>query len=117
MIKNYMEDLVDSHLKDILEDNKAGYADVCKCEECISAIEAYALNRLKTLYVTTKAGEVYGEYGSRELQERADILKMLAIAIGVVHTTAHKPLMPHPEKQETPQDEALKMFLRSVSAE
>lgn len=110
-----MEDLVHFHLAQLLADEDGTYKGICKCDDCIADMEVYALNRLKTYYVTTKVGEVYGEYQNKEQQELADITKMLTLAIEEVRTKAHRP--PQTEQSTAAVDGALDMFLRSVAKE
>ncbi len=81
MVQNYMETLVSKALKAELKDNAHKYMDVCQCPSCIAAIEVIALNRLKPFYVTTIAGEVYGEYQSKEAQSTSDV--MVALGMGI----------------------------------
>lgn len=90
MLKNYMEDLVDLWLPRIFRDDPAKYADVCKCQACISKIKAEALNRLKPFYVTGKAGEVFGEYAVKEVQYKTDLVIAIGSAIEVVRAQAHR---------------------------
>ncbi|MEG1083729.1 MAG: late competence development ComFB family protein [Hydrogenoanaerobacterium sp.] len=119
MLKNYMEDSVSFYLKRILSDNKQ-YNDVCKCDDCISAIEADALNHLRTFYITTKEGEVYGEYSNREQQEIADIMQMLTLAIEKVRGRGHDGVLSDAAQLKAAgerQADALQMFLHSVAAE
>ena len=46
MLKNYMEDVVEHFLLDVLNE----YDNICKCEQCINDIKAIALNNLKPLF-------------------------------------------------------------------
>ena len=80
MVKNYMEDLVDQILMDILNNNE-DYKDVCRCDSCISDIKAKALNNIKPFYITGKKGEIYGEYFIREFQNNTNIVMEVVKAI------------------------------------
>lgn len=78
MIHNYMATLVNNTLADELASNPHKYTGVCQCPHCLAYIKACALNALSPYYVTTLAGEVFGEYASKEKQNRAEVL----VAIG-----------------------------------
>lgn len=85
MVKNYMEELVDQILMDLLQNNK-DYENVCSCASCINDIKAKALNNIKPFYVTGKKGEVYGEYFIREFQNNTNIVMEVAKAIECVNS-------------------------------
>lgn len=76
-----METLVREGLQKELNDNPHKYEDLCRCPSCMAAIQAVALNELPPFYVTGVAGEVYGEYRNKDLQNYSDIL--VAIAKGI----------------------------------
>lgn len=78
MVQNYMETLVDNALKSEFRDHPDKYVSVCKCPSCIAYIKATALNDLAPFYVTSLAGEVFGEYQNKGLQQMAEVL----VAIG-----------------------------------
>lgn len=78
MISNYMETIVANTLEDELKSNPQKYTDVCRCPECMAIAKCVALNNLPPFYVTSLAGEVFGEYGLKEQQNRSDVL----VAIG-----------------------------------
>lgn len=84
MVENYMAGMVERVLKTELTENPASYTDVCQCPSCIAHIKAIALNELPPFYVTTVAGEVYGEYRHKEQQNLSDV--MVAVARGVEAT-------------------------------
>lgn len=92
MLKNYMEDLVEQYLADILEESAEEYASVCQCSECLLKIKMEALNNLPPFYVTCKTGEVYGAYaGIKEQQRKANTVMMIARAIKTVsESTDHR---------------------------
>lgn len=90
MLKNYMEELVDYYVKQVIEDNHELYPSLCKCAACVAEIKAETLNHLKPFYITCKTGEVYGEYNIKEQQETADLIKEIAKAIETVHARAHR---------------------------
>ncbi len=83
MIRNYMEDLVDQLLNELL-DNNADYADVCRCECCMDDIKAKALNNIQPFYITGKTGEVYGEFFTREYQNSTNMVMEVVKAIECV---------------------------------
>lgn len=82
MIINYMEKVVDEYLDKILSDPI--YSSICKCQQCRDDILAKALNNMKPLYITTKAGEVFAEYTNLEIQHQAELIKEVINAINFV---------------------------------
>ncbi len=80
MLKNYMEDVVEHLLPDVL----AKYDNVCKCKECVDDIKAIALNNLTPLYFTSRKGGVFNKINEMEAQFEADTLKELTKAMEVV---------------------------------
>ncbi len=80
MVKNYMEDLVENSLHEILE----GYPKLCKCEECLDDIRAIALNKLKPVYFVESRGSVHSKLNSLESQFKTDIVTELIKSIEVV---------------------------------
>ncbi|MDL2252574.1 late competence development ComFB family protein [Ruminococcaceae bacterium OttesenSCG-928-I18] len=89
MVKNYMQEQVAVMLEEELEDHGEKYKELCQCPACIAAVQAAALNHLPPFYVTCVAGEVFGEYRNKELQNYSDIL--VAIAKGVEETLRDDP--------------------------
>ncbi len=85
LVKNFMEELVDQILMDLLENNE-DYKHVCRCECCINDIKAIALNNIKPFYITGKKGEVYGEYYIREFQNNTNIIMEVVKAIERVNS-------------------------------
>ena len=91
MVQNYMESLVAEALKTELVDHAAKYQSVCTCPQCLARIQAVALNHLDPFYVTCIAGEVYGEYRSREAEHMSQV--MVALGKGFDDVARH-PLHP-----------------------
>ncbi len=89
MVKNYMEQLVSDTLKKELTDNRDAYPLICFCPECILEIKATALNILSPFYVTCVAGEVFGEYRSKEIQNLSDVV--VAVVKGIEQLIATHP--------------------------
>jgi competence protein ComFB len=77
MIKNYMEEVVDVLLPDLLKE----YNNICTCEKCIEDIKAIALNRLKPCYVVTRKGLLYTKIDEMAIQFKADVFNELTKAI------------------------------------
>lgn len=71
----------------------------CECEQCVDDIQAIALNRLPSRYVSTAEGNIYvkAEYFDPQLQ--SDVLRELAMAAGVVGA---KPRHGQPETRNQP---------------
>lgn len=80
MIRNYMEDLVETILPEILE----GYPNICKCKECLDDIKAKALNQLKPLYFVESRGSVFSKLNSLQSQFETDIVTELIKAIDLI---------------------------------
>lgn len=80
MVKNYMEDLVENALAEIIEN----YPNMCKCKKCMDDIMAKSLNQLQPLYFSEDRGNVYSKLNSLESQFKTDILTELVKAIEVV---------------------------------
>lgn len=74
-IKNYMEDLVEELLGEVLNQ-----MDICKCQKCKNDICAIALNNLKPLYVASPKGRVYVKIDMLKQQARADVLAAITQA-------------------------------------
>ena len=58
--------------------------DMCKCEICVSNINAIALNKLKPCYVTTQKGELFARAGQANLTEKTEVKIEVVRAIEVV---------------------------------
>jgi len=83
MVINYAELYVKQFLDDILKTDP-NYSNVCKCEHCMDDILAKALNNIKPFYITSKTGEVFAEYNSLEIQNKAEVIKEVINAIEFV---------------------------------
>ena len=80
LFKNYMEEVVDSTLDEILSHRD----DICKCERCRMDIKALALNHLPAKYVVTDMGYVYTKINELEAQFKADVTVAVTNAMKVV---------------------------------
>ena len=78
-IRNYMEEIVFSQMRDILRD-----INVCNCEKCIMDIAALALNDLPPRYVVSNIGELYSKVNSLEQQFEVDIMTAIIKAAVIV---------------------------------
>lgn len=76
---NVTELIVVERLNKILEDS-----DCCKCEICMNDMIAYALNRLRNIYVNTSKGELITRAKASELQNSIDIDVAVMQAIQVI---------------------------------
>ncbi|MEJ8553639.1 late competence development ComFB family protein [Tepidibacter sp. Z1-5] len=84
-LKNYMEDLVDIHLKKLLEE----YKDICKCHKCILDIKAMALNNLKPRYGATQRGNVFIRIDESTNESNVKIISEIIKAIETVSKNPH----------------------------
>lgn len=82
MVKNYMEDLVENSLNEIL----SSYPNICKCDECKDDIRAITLNKFKPIYFVEAKGNVYSKLDSLESQFKTDIVTELIKSIEVVYS-------------------------------
>jgi len=78
-IKNYMEEIVFSLIKDVLEDVK-----VCNCEKCILDIAAIALNELPSKYIVSEKGELYFKVDLLRQQFEVDVISAITKAAVLV---------------------------------
>lgn len=79
-IKNYMEDLVESYLDQILSQCK----DVCKCAKCRKDIAAIALNNLPPHYSASQRGQVLTKANLLGKQVEADVISAITKGITIV---------------------------------
>ncbi|MEG0692616.1 MAG: late competence development ComFB family protein [Oscillospiraceae bacterium] len=88
MVKNYTEVIVDYLINDlILNEEKNFFA--CTCDACMDNIRAITLNALKPFYITCKVGEVFGDFQSKEIQNRVDVLTEVVRAKEIVAKNPH----------------------------
>ncbi|MDP4087705.1 MAG: late competence development ComFB family protein [Bacillota bacterium] len=80
MVRNYMEDILDLILPNVLNDCNG----ICKCSQCVEDIKAIALNNLQPHYVVTEKGMVYTKVNELVVQFRADVIKEAVRAIDIV---------------------------------
>lgn len=79
-IKNYMEDLVENQLEDIMKENNCS----CFCDRCKADIMAIALNNLPTKYVATEHDAKYTKLALYESQCSIDVITQITNAIKIV---------------------------------
>lgn len=77
--KNYMEELVDGKL-----DNLMGQAAMCCCHECRSAVKEQALSKLPPLHVTCISEDVHARFAAMALQMQADIITAILCSVETV---------------------------------
>ena len=76
-LTNESEEVVIEELEQQLEDKNES---ICRCEECILDMAAFALSKLPTAYRATFAGRLYAQqYHSGALREQ--IIKAVSTAI------------------------------------
>ncbi|SHJ29202.1 competence protein ComFB [Clostridium amylolyticum] len=80
MIKNYIEDVVERLVPEILNE----YTDICKCPMCVEDIKAIALNRIPPKYSVSEKGLLYIKTNELITQFKMDIVKEIVIAINIV---------------------------------
>lgn len=80
LVKNYMEDIVDIIVPNIVNE----HANICNCENCLEDIKAITLNHLKPFYVATEKGRIYTKVNELVVQFRTDVIKEVVLAMDVV---------------------------------
>lgn len=83
-VKNYMEELVEEVLGEVLE-----RMEMCKCEKCKNDICAIALNNLKPMYATSQKGRVFIKISMLKQQSKADVLSEVTRAAKKVAMDKH----------------------------
>lgn len=78
-IKNYMEEVVFSLMKEVLDD-----INVCNCEKCKMDIAAIALNDLPPRYIVSDKGELYSKVNSLKQQFEVDVISAVTKAAVLV---------------------------------
>ncbi len=96
-MKNYVEVIVDEVIMDLVSNEEKTFF-ACTCEFCMDNIKAMALNRLKPFYVTCKVGEVFGNFQSKEVQNRVDVLAEIVRAKEIVAKNPHHDDSNYPTK-------------------
>lgn len=79
-VKNYMEEIVEMLLDDVLKD-----LNVCKCKLCREDITALALNSLPPKYIATEKGERYSKLNFLRQQFEVDIISAVTMAAMTVN--------------------------------
>jgi competence protein ComFB len=82
LIINYVEQVVDRVLPEILEN----YDDICKCETCLEDMKAYALNNIKPLYFVREKGKLYSRINESLVQFNADVHRAVIQAVERIST-------------------------------
>lgn len=81
-LNNYMEELAETCLKDLLSEYKrASFSD-----SAIQDIKALALNRLWPMYTTTTSGKDFLKKVVEEDKVEQDIIRELRVAIDIVRS-------------------------------
>ena len=79
-IHNYMEDVVNDVLAEIIRERK-DVEELCKNEPSKFDIVALTLNHLLPKYIVTDKGRIYTKLQELVLQSRADVIRELTKAI------------------------------------
>ena len=74
-MNNYMEEIVQDMIGDILKDIK-----MCSCERCQIDVAAKALNDLPPQYIVTRKGEVYSKVNNLRAQFEVDVISAITKA-------------------------------------
>ncbi len=79
-VKNYMEEVVDRVIENVLKD-----MDICKCDICKTDIKALALNELIPKYVVTQKGELYVKLSYLDPQFETDAASSIVKSAEIVN--------------------------------
>lgn len=74
-MNNYMEEIVQDMIDDILKD-----MNTCNCDRCRIDISAKALNELPPQYIVTRKGEVYSRIKNLRAQFEVDVITAITKA-------------------------------------
>lgn len=77
-LKNEAERLVLEELEKQLDSEK--YKDICKCEDCVLDMAAYALNSVKPLYRVSLIGTLYA-HATEGTDYEKDIIDAVKVSI------------------------------------
>ena len=78
-IKNYMEEVVFSIMREIIND-----INVCTCEKCMLDIAALALNDLPPKNIVSEKGELYSKVNALKQQFEVDVISAVTKAAVLV---------------------------------
>lgn len=81
-LKNFSEVLV----KRMMEEYLPNANIPCKCERCQADIAAFALNRLPPRYFVSLKGEVFTNFESQTVPDKARVLAEIVAAAQIVGT-------------------------------
>jgi len=88
--KNYMEQVVESALKEYLKNEH----EICTCEQCENDMAAMALNQLRPHYATTMRGAAFLESEQKNLDFVVKVVSAIKGAAEIVRQAprhaAHK---------------------------
>ena len=75
-LRNCMEDIVEKHLDEILQQHK----DMCLCEDCRLDILALTLNSLPPRYIITDLGAIYSKIEVLDVQSKVKVITAISRA-------------------------------------
>lgn len=78
-LKNYMEEVVEETLSDVIDD-----LGICTCKQCRLDVMALALNNLPPKYVVTEKGEIYSKLNMLQQQFEVDAIAAIATAADTI---------------------------------
>ena len=78
--KNYMEDLVQAKMADVLKT----MTGICLCDRCRLDIFAYALNNSPPKYVVSSRGKLYAKLSVLQGQFEVDVVRAITDAAMVI---------------------------------
>ena len=78
--KNYMEDLVQAKMPDVLKTMK----DICLCDRCRLDILAHALNNSPPKYVVSPRGTMYAKLSVLQGQFEVDVVRAITDAAMII---------------------------------
>ncbi|MTI48832.1 MAG: competence protein ComFB [Firmicutes bacterium] len=84
MIKNHMENLVDSILCEVINSY-----DICKCNDCLNDIKSISLNNLPSMYFLSNASQAEKTAFLLDRQRRISVLAKVVESIELVRKNSH----------------------------
>lgn len=86
VVRNIMEELVDSKVDEFMEGT-----EMCRCPQCRADVLALALNKLPPKYIATTSGDVFTRVAASTTQFQADIIAAIVQAVDLVSKNPRHP--------------------------
>lgn len=77
--KNIMEEIVNDRMGSILVK-----MECCQCEQCMSDVASYVLNRIKPKYVSTVSGELFSKSVIMNTETENELIRLIVEAANII---------------------------------